>query len=181
MAPRNFHYIAIVAAVVSLAHQAHAVEPSRLTPVENRKLVDGHNRVRSEVGVPPIAWSPKLATFAQAWADELARTGKFEHRPAEGEWARRYGENIAIGFGDTFDVRAAVTFWSDERESYKPGEPIPADLAAFKAGHYTQMVWRTTTAIGAGKAVLQTGERKGWTVIVCNYDPPGNVTGETAY
>jgi hypothetical protein len=38
-----------------------------------------------------------------------------------------------------------------------------------------------TTEIGAGKAIIRAGERKGWLVIVCNYDPPGNITGEKPY
>jgi hypothetical protein len=40
-------------------------------------------------------------------------------------------------------------------------------------GHYTQMVWRTTTAVGGARA---TGG--GNDVLVCRYSPPGNVIGE---
>src|SRR4051794_38956705 len=62
-------------------------------------------------------------------------------------------------------------------KSYEPGTPIPRP-EDFRAGHYTQMVWK---AIGAGKAIIQESERKGWRVVVCDYDPPGNVAGEKPY
>jgi pathogenesis-related protein 1 len=172
---------ALPALLAQRAIAAGPTEQAGLTATEMEEFVAEHNRIRREVGVGPVVWSPKLAAFAQAWADELARTGRFEHRPADGEWARVYGENLAIGFGDAFGVRSAVAMWYDERKSYTAGEPIPAEFSELKAGHYTQLVWRGTTAVGAGKAILQTGERKGWTVIVANYDPSGNVTGEKPY
>ena len=47
--------------------------------------------------------------------------------------------------------------------------------------HYTQMVWRGTTRIGAGKAVIASGPYKGLTVPVCNYTPRGNMIGQKPY
>ena len=58
---------------------------------------------------------------------------------------------------------------------------VPEEFGGFKAGHYTQMVWKDTTAIGAGKAIILEGEQKGWLVVVCNYDPPGNIAGVKPY
>jgi hypothetical protein len=153
---------------------------SALTIQESQALVDYHNRARKEVDVPPIKWSRKLAQTAQQWADEVARTGKIAHRPpAEGE--PQYGENIAWGTGRDFGVLGAAEYWYREIKSYEPGTPIPESVADFKALHYTQMVWRTTTEIGAGKAVIQQGDMQGWTIIVCNYHPPGNITGQRPY
>jgi hypothetical protein len=160
---------------------AGEVVGSRFVVAERDAFLALHNTERRDVGVPPLEWSPKLAAYAQAWADELARTGRFEHRPPDGEWAERYGENIAIGFGDGFGAGAAVRMWLDERASYEPGTPIPDDFSTFTAGHFTQIVWRGTKHVGAGKAIVQTGERAGWTIIVANYDPPGNRYGEKPY
>jgi pathogenesis-related protein 1 len=154
---------------------------SRVTVDEAKQLVELHNQARAAVKVGPVEWSRELAAYAQEWADELARSGKFEHRPGDGAFAQKYGENIAIGFGDGFGVHAAVGMWSAEKKAYVPGTPIPDDFATFAAGHYTQMVWRATTRVGAGRAVVQIGDRAGWTIIVCNYDPPGNVRGEKPY
>jgi hypothetical protein len=156
---------------------------SALSAKEASDLVAFHNKVRKEAGTEPIKWSPELARFAQEWADEVARSGKLAHRPREGERKQRYGENIAWGSGRGYGVLNAAESWYAEMKFYEPGTPIPKpeDFSAFKAGHYTQMVWKDTTAIGAGKATIQEGDRKGWLVVVCNYDPPGNISGKKPY
>ena len=107
--------------------------------------------------------------------------GRFGHRPGEGEFAQKYGENIAWGTGGGYDVLTAARFWYEEKKSYTPGTPIPRDFRDFKAGHYTQMVWKDTTEIGAGKAVIQAGDRKGSLFVVCNYNPRGNIVGEKPF
>ena len=152
-----------------------------VTAREADELVRYHNKVRDEVGVGPVKWSPALARFAQEWADEVARTGKIGHRPGEGEFAQKYGENIAWGSGGGYDVLTAARSWYEEKESYTPGTPIPRDFRDFKAGHYTQMVWKDTTEIGAGKAVIQAGDQKGSLFVVCNYNPRGNMIGEKPF
>jgi len=152
-----------------------------LSAAEVATFLELHNEARRDVGVESLAWSPKLAEFAQAWADELARTGEFKHRPREGEWTQQYGENIAIGYGNQAGIANGVRMWTDEKKDYEPDTPIPADFSMFTAGHYTQIVWRGTTQVGAAKAIIQTGERAGWTVIVANYDRPGNRIGQKPY
>jgi pathogenesis-related protein 1 len=146
---------------------------------EIKALVDFHNDKRNEVKVPPISWSKDLAAFAQVWADHIAETGKIEHRPRKGEFKEKYGESIAWGPGE-FGVLDGAALWYEEKKAYDGGkQSIPEDLQDI--GHYTQMVWKKSTKIGAGKAVIQKGDLKGYTVIVCNYDPPGNFAGEKPY
>lgn len=171
---------------------------SRVSAAEAEALVAFHNDARREVGAPPVAWSAEIASFAQQWADHIAATGKFEHRPyalensetapvdaAEELPKKIYGENLAIGNGaigsGEYGVVDGARGWYAEKKDYAPGTPIPTDLAEFKAGHYTQLVWAKTKRIGAGKATVQTGELKGWTVIVCNYDPSGNWEGNVPF
>lgn len=154
---------------------------SALTDDEAKELVEFHNTTRKAVGVDPVKWSPEVAKFAQAWADEIARTGDVKHRSyEEGPWKQKYGENLGWGDGPYTPLGAAKD-WESEIKFYTPGTTIPRDFGSFKAGHYTQMVWKTTTKIGAGKAVIQAGPFKGWTVHVCNYDPPGNFLGQKPY
>ena len=154
---------------------------SKLTAKEAEVLVAYHNNVRSEVGVAPVRWSPTLARFAQEWADEVARTGTLVHRPREGAWRQLYGENMAWGAGGAYGVRTAAKHWYEEIKFYEPGSSIPRDFGSFKAAHYTQIVWKDTTEIGAGKAIIGKGEKQGWTVVVCNYNPPGNIAGRKPY
>ena len=154
---------------------------SDLTYKEAGALVAYHNELRREVGVSPVKWSPTLAKFAQGWANEVAKTGKLRHRPRDATSKNQYGENMAWGAGADFDALKGAEYWGQEAKFYLPGTSIPADFASFKALHYTQMVWRDSTEIGAGKATVQAGPMKGWTVIVCNYNPVGNLVGRKPY
>jgi hypothetical protein len=52
-------------------------------------------------------------------------------------------------------------------------------------GHYTQIVWKTTTRLGCGVALCdQNSPFMGfpkWEFWVCNYAPPGNYNGQRPY
>lgn len=150
---------------------------SALTEAQAATVLEFHNDARAEVGVEPLVWSNSLAKFAQEWADHLATTGKYEHRGTTGRFAQRYGENIAIHS----KLEGGLEMWYAENTSFDPDQPVPANIASFKAAHYSQMVWRKTTEIGAGAAVIKEGPYKGMLIIVCNYKSPGNYAGEKAY
>ena len=50
--------------------------------------------------------------------------------------------------------------------------------------HVLALVWRDTRRVGCGVAACTSGSpfrAKDWTLVVCNYDPPGNVVGEKPY
>ena len=135
-----------------------------------------HNKVRSDVGVGPLQWSPVLATYAQAWAEHLASSGCApKHRPREGEWKQQYGENIFMGSGKVYRALEASQSWYSEIKQYRYSELNGKNW--YKTGHYTQMVWRNTTAVGMGMA----GCKDGSIIIVANYNPPGNMMGEKPY
>jgi len=139
-------------------------------------LLAFHNEARLEVGSPPLRWSPDLARFAQEWADEIARSGDFRHRPRR---THSYGENLAMGTAGAYHAVSMARQWYAQRGQYRAGSPIRAN--ALVAGHYTQMVWGGTTEMGAGIALIRSGPHQGMLVLVCNYDPPGNVVGEAAF
>jgi len=148
---------------------------SRLTGQEVRQLLAAHNAARAEAGVGPLVWSGSLARYAQEWADHLASAGcRLEHRPYSGTWKQRYGENLFMGTAGRFSVTDAVAAWRSEKSAYH-GEAI--DMSNFYAyGHYTQLIWRTTGSVGCARA-----EHGGSMIVVCNYDPPGNIVGRTPY
>jgi pathogenesis-related protein 1 len=141
-----------------------------------QEALNFHNKVRKEVGVGPLVWSAGLAAFAQKWAENLAQKGcKMQHRPYNGEWAQRYGENIYWGKGRAFLPVDASQSWYSEIKDYKH---IPVTIKELPSvGHYTQMVWQNTKAVGMGIATCKDGA----IIIVANYDPMGNMLGKKAY
>lgn len=123
-----------------------------------------HNRYRAQHCAPPLRWSPTIAAAAQRYADELADNGcAFEHSSSG------YGENLMrftpVGSRDPAYV---VEAWYREAANYNFSRPG----FAMNTGHFTQVVWHTSTELGCGFAVCNGGET--W---VCNYSPPGNMQG----
>lgn len=124
-----------------------------------------HNRVRADHCAPPLDWSAELAASAQAWADHLRDAGcAFEHSRT------RYGENLAAGTRGALDPASATAMWYAEVAQYdwKRGG------FSMATGHFTQVVWVGTRRLGCGQSTC-----KGLDILVCQYDPPGNV--ERAY
>ncbi len=148
---------------------------SHLTPLEVGQLLTSHNRARAEVGLAPLAWSNALAVYAQKWADHIASTsGLMEHRPHSGRWKQEHGENLFMGTAGYYGVADAVMAWEKEKIEYDGGAVDRYNVHA--CGHYTQLIWRNTKRIGCAKVRCA-----GDVIVVCNYDPPGNVLGQTPY
>jgi pathogenesis-related protein 1 len=146
------------------------------------QMVDFHNRKRAEAGVGPVTWSPEIARFAQTRADTIARTKQFAHLP---HGRNAFGENLAQGgrggIVSGFTVIDACESWYVEKAKM-PGEVrvMSPELFNLGVGHYTQMVWKGTTEIGAGIAHYQQ-EGVAMTVVVCCYNPPGNMIGGSIF
>lgn len=157
-----------------------------LSAAQMQGLLERHNHWRGATGVPELAWSPELAAFARAWAEELARQGcSMRHRPRDGAFAQRYGENL---------YHASPVFWSDGRTEVQQVTPEQVvdtwdrekadyDHAANACapgkvcGHYTQLVWAESARLGCAMTVCADLAQL-W---VCNYDPAGNVAGRRPY
>ena len=133
-----------------------------------------HNQERAAVGVQPLTWSDTLAASAQSWAQHLATSGEFKHSPDTS-----YGENLA-GFTLAEGVSApggGQSLWVEEKSNYVPGTPILENNFR-NIGHYTQMVWKDTTQVGCGTA---TDNGHPFSILVCQYTPPGNRLGQLPY
>ncbi len=148
-----------------------ALWPSRGKPLEAevREFLRIHNEARAAVGVPPLLWDTKVAMHSQKWADHLAAIDHLEHRPAP----RLYGENIASMAWRGFTPGDAARLWLRERGGYRAGKTT----SDWRTGHYTQMVWRTSTEVGCGIARAIDGT----IYVVANYSPAGNMVGRSAY
>jgi pathogenesis-related protein 1 len=142
---------------------------TRMAPGDILAIRAYHNKARAEVGVGPLEWSASLAGYAQQWADHLAATCKMAHRPQ-----RQYGENLFQGTAGHYTAVDAAKAWETERQYYRGG--VLTESNWHPAGHYTQMVWRQTTALGCGETVCAKT-----LIVACNYDPPGNYIGQRPY
>lgn len=131
------------------------------------EMLHAHNAVRRRVGVPLLVWSNRLSATAQQWADHLLSSNSFSHRQNN-----RYGENLYMISGGSVSPSQVVAAWSGEVRDYD----IRTNTCASVCGHYTQIVWARSRAVGC--AVTADQHRQIW---VCNYDPPGNVVGFRPY
>jgi len=148
---------------------------SYVTGEEAREIIDLHNRIRSEVGSGPLAWSKEIAGYAQEWVNHLAKTAcSLRHRPLSGKYAQKHGENGFIGTIGYHEIGEAIRLWELEKQDYKGQGITGSNYRLF--GHYTQVVWRTSTQMGCGKA-----ECNGRILFFCNYHPRGNIFGEMPY
>ena len=149
--------------------------PSPAPSSTAKTLLDRHNFYRSQVGVPALKWSDRLASNAQGWANNLAERGgkTLQHSSGSGE-----GENLWMGSAGYFSQQTMVDGWGGEKKYYKPGVfPNVSTTGNWSdVGHYTQIVWRNTTEVGC--AVATAG---GNDILVCRYSSPGNYMGQKAF
>lgn len=151
---------------------AHATPPPATNDFPGQML-SAHNAVRRGVSpaprtpLPVLVWDASLERLAREWANTCPRG----HRPRN-----RYGENLYWSGGMPATAAAAVQSWAREAEYYDYESTVCTkdgrrDWSA--CGHYTQLVWRDTTRIGCAVKTDCPGRLPN--VIVCNYDPPGNM------
>jgi pathogenesis-related protein 1 len=129
-----------------------------------------HNSERAAVGVPPLVWSDSLATSAQTWAEHLATIPEMVHSGP--------GENIAGFFTDPTEPRGGTSLWVAEKQNWHGG--VLTEENWYPTGHYTQMVWRSTTDVGCGVSPPGAGGLP-YSILVCVYYLPGNFIGQAPY
>ena len=140
-----------------------------------------HNNARKDVGTPPLKWSIELANDAQKYADYLAwRNRGLIHSKSR----RDQGENLymVIRIGNSSSIteypgREASARWYREIKNYRYSKIrlLPFfkkwKLILFRRiGHYTQMIWESTTEVGIGWSISKSGHL----YVVARYSPAGN-------
>jgi uncharacterized protein YkwD len=151
---------------------------STISAKDAQELLANHNKVRKDVGSPPLIWSSKLAAYAQEWANHLANENNcnMAHRITPGQDDGGYGENIFWGSSaNDFKPLDASLDWYSEIKLYKYGAITQKNWHS--TGHYTQMVWKNTKEVGVGVAICPNGA----IIIVANYYPAGNYIRQFPY
>jgi len=180
--------VALFGTCFSSIKSAAASPLANVSDADMAEVLAAHNTVRQRVAaaesqrlggtvvIPDLTWNSDLAAFAQDWADQqaaqLQQGLQPEHRPNNA-----YGENMywswsTPGLPDQSPT-AAVTWWASEQQYYNYDTNTCVDGQV--CGHYTQLVWSTTTQVGCGQSTwAQDGNN--YVFWVCNYAPAGNLT-----
>lgn len=155
---------------------------ARATNDRPEKWVEVHNHYRACHGLPGVTWSPVLAGYAKAWAEELvqhcanvadtlswAQAGTPQeqrpHDPNQYQALPRSGENINTisGYSPTMTESTHCEAWYREVETRCPNRGLTPGCGG-QLNHYTAMVWTTVAYIGCYTAV--SGD---FTVADCRY------------
>ncbi|KAK1417568.1 hypothetical protein QVD17_26697 [Tagetes erecta] len=158
------HNILLVLALsLALLHLSHTQDQE---PGNNPDdYVNAHSCIRKVLELPPLTWDAELAKVAQAYADK--------RKDCQMVHSDRCGENMASG--PLLNGSYAVQMWVDQRREYD----YDANKCKEKmCGGYTQVVWKESQRVGCGRSQCDDGSS--W-MVVCNYDPPGNIVGQKPY
>ncbi|XP_010260172.1 PREDICTED: pathogenesis-related protein PRB1-3-like [Nelumbo nucifera] len=128
-----------------------------------------HNRERTKLGLPPLQWSEKLASYASWWANQRKGDCALIHSNTN------YGENIFWGSGKDWKPADAVDEWAAEKQYYD--YKMNTCVQHQDCLHYTQIIWRQSLYVGCARVTCASGD----TFITCNYDPHGNVIGQKPF
>ncbi|KAG0169760.1 hypothetical protein DFQ30_003266 [Apophysomyces sp. BC1015] len=124
-----------------------------------KNILRVHNKYRAKHQAPPLRWNTTLAKYAQKWSNRC----EFKHSMGD------YGENLAYGYPNWGSV---VSAWYSEVKDYDYSNPGFSG----KTGHFTQLVWKSTTEIGCG--VKTCANLNGAKLYTCSYLEFGNMVSD---
>ncbi|XP_019716567.1 Golgi-associated plant pathogenesis-related protein 1-like isoform X2 [Hippocampus comes] len=129
-----------------------------------QEFLESHNTYRAQHNTPPLTLNSELNAAAQRWADRLLALGVIRHSGSSD------GENIYYMWSSApikLTGKEAVDSWYDEVKHYNWSYPGFSG----NTGHFTQLVWKTSTELGVGMA---TDGNK--VIVVGQYRPAGNIS-----
>jgi hypothetical protein len=145
------------------------------TKADEKIILDRHNYFRRErvkvdkaTNMRLMQWHDGIAKTASDWANVC----KWEHG-----WVRPFPESVTyenlgqnLWKGSRLNPEGSVNAWHSEIDYYT--YTTRACQQGKMCGHYTQVTWSTSYEMGCGYKKCET-----FTIIACNYGPPGNYKG----
>jgi hypothetical protein len=131
-----------------------------------------------------MVWDDEIAAKAQQWADACV----FDHDDDNARKTSKFtyvGQNLDIMMNSkqqtSVDFNAFVKDWYDEVDLYN-GASAPVAKYSYddQTGHYTQIAWAKTYALGCGFKVYKDSGMYNYQ-LTCNYGPGGNYLGDKMY
>jgi len=133
-----------------------------------------------------LVWDPELEAIAQRWADQCT----FGHDKERGKLdGTSVGQNAYMGMSSVKDDQAALTAKAKNSVDAWYGEVTDPGFNSSNinpfvwdsgTGHYTQVVWADTSALGC--AMVYYKKDKWYTnLVVCNYAKSGNYMNAVMY
>lgn len=157
---------------------APAPRPTGVSSDYQQGILDAHNIHRANHSASDLAWDDKLAGIAA----QIAASCVYAHDTSTGGGG--YGQNIGAGSPPS-DIPSMISdlMYNDEI-GYYPGYGGEPDMTNFHLwGHFSQIVWKSTTGVGCATqycpgGLANTGGGVSPYFTVCNYGPPGNFGGQ---
>lgn len=147
--------------------------PTNISPDYKQGILDSHNIHRANHSVNALVWDDRLTSVAA----QIAASCVYAHDTSTGGGG--YGQNIGAGSPPS-DIPAMITNLMYNNEiGYYPGYGREPSMANFHLwGHFSQIVWKSTTSIGCAtqycpNGLANTGGGVSPYFTVCNYSPPG--------
>ncbi|XP_065065301.1 uncharacterized protein LOC135691380 [Rhopilema esculentum] len=135
-----------------------------------------HNRYRNIHSASPLLLNSRMSKESQWYADNLARKGSVNHSPLKSRPG--IGESIEKLCTKSNGIPTAsqvVKKWYEE--VCNPGYNFKRDGKQVGTGHFTQIVWKDTKALGIGLAASKSEDGHICSYVVARYYQAGNDLG----
>eukprot|EP01025_Chloroclados_australasicus_P029624 TRINITY_DN2961_c0_g1_i6.p1 TRINITY_DN2961_c0_g1~~TRINITY_DN2961_c0_g1_i6.p1 ORF type:complete len:651 (-),score=82.01 TRINITY_DN2961_c0_g1_i6:1184-2980(-) len=126
------------------------------------EFLEAHNAIREAHCTPQLEWSSNLELEAQLWAERCVQNL---------DPASTYGQNLFYYRGFEATPQEIVQQWYQASDTVNYND-LPA-LSQDTSTLY-QLLWESTTTVGCGSHECVDGMK----VVVCAYDPKGNVQSQ---
>ena len=130
------------------------------------EALESHNRYRKRHNSEPLTLNKDLCEIAQEYAKKIAESNNFIHSGNKYN-DKPLGENIFMSNHFPISGKFTTDNWYNEIKNYNFDDP------GFKEGigHFTQLVWKSTSEVGFGIEV----STDGFYYVVANFFPAGNI------